>query len=534
MKSLWNEGKVSIVLFPSRELYDSVFVEMKKWTEDGLINHALWVFPENIEELELQPANIKSLVCGKNKDGAIETIEVDLFDQLARGEFEQVRLVAVRVLNNSLAQDEQQKRSLITLANYVEWTLPLPSARDGDKKFKTNLFKANLIIAPSQMHAGEFKLAAEETWDVNVIASPEDRSSPWSGDAFVRSDKKFSKFAAMHAASIGGLWSGVAKSPFDILERESSQRGQFWVSRVFVNAILTDGISRRITAQVLNEIADPNSDLFNPHTGVIIKDTFVLDDHNAEAYLNWMVDIVFKLENSCLSFNKLSDGEEPEKEKWFEWTQIKGFLIFSWDKVKVIPWWMWIWFRRLIGRKLTRTFQGEEGRATVGISQDDAMDSRDKLLLKELETLVQAESAAKKALITPFLKQLTKSSVNLWRDIRRLVFGMLDGSDLTRFELIAQDNRVPVFARVSQVIQNPLDKFEVSDEIRSETGINSISWENLEDSESILAASTNKLSEIKSKIDANLTKTVEIDSKIAEYQNKLASFSSEVHEVTNG
>jgi hypothetical protein len=195
---------------------------------------------------------------------------------------------------------------------------------------------------------------------------------------------------------------------------------------------------------------------------------------------------------------------------------------------------MWIWFRRLIGRKLTRTFQGEEGRATVGISQDDAMDSRDKLLLKELETLVQAESAAKKVLITPFLKQLTKSSVNLWRDIRRLVFGMLDGSDLTRFELIAQDNRVPVFARVSQVIQNPLDKFEVSDEIRSETGINSISWENLEESESILAASTNKLSEIKSKIDVNLTKTVEIDSKIAEFQSKLASYSPEVPEVANG
>jgi len=534
MKSLWNEGKVAIVLFPSRELYDSVFMEMQKWTEDGLINHALWVFPENVEELNLQPANIKSLVCGKNKDGVMETIEVDLFDQLARGEFEQVRLVAVRLLNDSLAQDEQQKRSLTTLANYVEWTLPLPSARDGDKKFKTNLFKVNLIIAPSQMHSGEFKLAAEETWDVNVIASPEDRSSPWSGDAFVRNDKKLSKFAAMHAASIGGLWSGVARSPFDILERESSQRGQFWVSRVFVNAILTDGIARRVTAQVLNEIANPNSDLRNPNTGVMIKETYVLDDQHADAYLNWMVDTVFKLENSCLSFNRLSDGEVPEKEKWYEWSQIKSFLIFSWDKFKVIPWWMWIWFRRLIGRKLTRIFQGDEGRATIGISQDDAMDARDKLLLKELEILVQEESSAKKALVTPYLKKLTKPSVNLWKDIRRLVFGMLDGSDLKKFELVPQDNRVPVFARVSQVIQDPMDRFQVDDDIKSEIGIDSINWENLEISDSVLAASNSKLLKIKSEIDLNLTKTVEIDSRIAELKSKLASSNPNVQTVSHG
>lgn len=534
MRSLWKNGKVAIVLFPSQKLYNSVFLEMQKWVADGLINHALWVFPESVKELQLQPANIKSLVCGKNEGGLVETIEVDLFDQLASAEFEQVRLVAVRVLTDSIAQDEHQKKSLLTLANYVEWALPLPSARDGDKKFKTNLFKANLIIAPSQLHSGEFKLSAEETWDVNIIASPEDRSSPWTGDAFVRGDQKFSKFAAMHAASIGGLWSGIEKSPFDILEREGSQRGQFWVSRVFVNAILTDGISRRISAQVLNEIADPNSDYFNPQTSIMIKDTFVLDDNNAEAYINWMVDIVFSLENNCLSFNTLSDGEEPEKEKWFEWTQIKGFVIFSWDKLIVIPWWMWIWVRRLMGRKLTRTFQGEEGKATVGISQDDAMDARDNLLIKELEKLVQVESAAKKALVTPFLKQVTKSSVNLWKDIRRLVFGMLDGSDLSKFDLLPQDNRVPIFSRVSQVIQNPQDKYLISDEIKAEVGIDSINWENLEVADLVLTASNNKLSQLKSKVEANLTQTVEIDTKISECRTKLASLNLGVQEATNG
>lgn len=534
MKSLWNEGRVSVILFPSRYLYDSVFEEMKKWTEDGLITPALWVFPESIEELELQPANIQSVVCGKNKDGIIEVLEVDLFDQLARAEFEYVRLVAVRVLTDTVVQDELQKKSLITLANYVEWSLPLQSSRDGEKKFKTNLFKANLIIAPSQMHAGEFKLASEQTWDVNVIASPEDRSSPWSGDAFVRGDDKFSKFVAMHAASVGALWSGLTKSPFDILERESSQRGQFWVSRVFVNAILTDGLSRRITAQVLNEIADPKSDLFNPQSGIMIKDTYVLDDATAEAYINWMVDIVFKLENNCLSFNKLSGEDEPGKEKWFEWAQIKGFLIFGWDKVKVMPWWMWIWFRRLVGRKLTQTFQGAEGQATVGVDQEDVMDARDKLLLNQLNLLVQAEDYAKKALVSPFLKQITKSSVNLWKDIRKLVFGMLDGSDLRRFELVAQDDKVPIFSRVSQVIQSPSDKFELSEDTQKELDMDSINWTNLEISDSVLVAYADKSSKLKTDLDGKLTRTVEIDAQIAGYQALLQPVGAEVTGATNG
>ena len=534
MKSLWHEGSVSVILFPSRALYDSVFEEMKKWTEDGLITPALWVFPENIEELELEPANIKSVVCGKNKDGLVDVIEVDLFDQLARAEFKFVRIVAVRVLRDIAEQDELQKKSLTTLANYVELSLPLQGARDGDKKFKTNLLKANLIIAPSQMHAGEFKIVSEETWDVNVIASPEDRSSPWSGDAFVRSDKKFAKFAAMHTASIGALWSGLTKSPFDILERENSQRGQFWISRVFVNAILTDGLSRRITAQVLGEIANPKSDLFNSQSGVMIKDTYVLDEQLAEARIDWMVDIVFKLENNYLSFNQLSNQSEPGKETWFEWQQIKGFVIFSWDKLKVIPWWMWIWIRRLIGRKLTNTFQGEDGKATVGISQEDAMDARDKLLFDQLNLLQKSESEAKKALVSPFLKQVTKSSVNLWKSIRRLVFGMLDGSDLNEFGLVAQDNRVPVFARVSQVIHNPKDVFLLNEELKKELGIDSINWENLEVADSVLAANNEKLSKEKAALDSKLSRMIEIDTKIAEYQLIMTSGGISPNSEANG
>lgn len=518
MKSLWGQGNISIILFPSKSFYNSVFEEMKKWVEDGLIAPSLWVFPEDVVDKELEPAQIKSVVCGKNKDGNIELLEVDVFEQLARAEFENVRLVAVRAFHSNTTDDKVQKNTLVTLANYVEWSLPLPSSRDGDKKFKTNLFKINLIAAPSQLHSSDFRTSTEDTWDANVIASPEDRSTPWAGDAFVRSDKKFARFVAMHVASVGALWNGISHSPFEILERENSQRGQFWVSRVFVNAILTDGLSRRVTAQVLNDIANPNSDFFDPRFGVQIPGTFVLDEAQSETYVDWMVDIVFGLENSSLSFKVVAGEDEPAKESWYEWAQIKSFFAFSWDKIKVIPWWMWVWVRRSIGRKLTKTFQGSEGKATVGISQTDAMDARDKILTDQILRLQSAEESAKKALISPFLKRATKSSANLWRDIRKLVFGMLDGSDLTKFGLNPQDDRVPVFAHVSQVIQDPNDEYQVAEDVRKELNITSINWKNLEVTDSALAIENGKVLDLKGKLDANLKRTVEIDMKIEEYR----------------
>jgi len=533
MRSLWDQGNVSIILFPSRDLYIEVSEQMEKWIADGLIAPSLWVFPEDIEKQELEPARIKAIVCGKDQNGILARVEVDIFDQLARAEFEDVRLIAIRALNQDVSKDVLQAKNLITLSNYVEWSLPLTSARDGDKRFKTKLFKINLIVAPTELHSRDFKTSTEETWDANVIASPEDRSTPWSGDAFVRRDQKYAKFVAMHAASMGALWNGISKSPFEILERENSQRGQYWISRVFVNAILTDGLSRRISADVLKDIANPKSDYFDAQFGVQIKGTYVLDNQQAEAYVDWMVDIVFGLDNNTLSFNNLIDEPEPEKENWYEWTQIKYFLIFGWDKIKVIPWWIWIWFRRLIGKKLTQTFQGKDGKASVGISQVDALDARDRILIEKLNNLLSAEEAAKKALITPYLKRVTKSSAELWTSLRKLVFGMLDGSDLSKFGLTPQDERVPVFSNVAQLIQDPNSKISISDEVQRELNIENINWQNLEIAEEVLQYEIKKLTNLQNELDVNLQETVQLDEKIAEFKKFLPS-DEKIEEVVNG
>ena len=101
-------------------------------------------------------------------------------------------------------------------------------------------------------------------YGVVVVASPEDRSSPWSGDAFVRENDRFVGFTLTHLASVVGLWNGVSTGSFELFHREESGHQSVWISRVFVNAVLTESLGRRTAARVLDDAARPDSLLVDP------------------------------------------------------------------------------------------------------------------------------------------------------------------------------------------------------------------------------------------------------------------------------
>ena len=75
----------------------------------------------------------------------------------------------------------------------------------------TDLKHATLICAPTEFQLRQRVDWASGEFGVVVVASPEDRSSPWSGDAFVRENERFVGFTLMHLASVAGLWNGVGK-----------------------------------------------------------------------------------------------------------------------------------------------------------------------------------------------------------------------------------------------------------------------------------------------------------------------------------
>jgi hypothetical protein len=185
MTSIWQHKAVTVVVFPGVGA-DEVGKVLQDWTLDRLLGPFVWVMPEDITLSDDEPVRVNASVFGINSLGELQQVKVDLFQELARNEFETVRLVAVRVLRKNSTESEDLVPLIQTLARYVETSLPLPSARDAAAIERTRLYRINLVIAPTESHQEHYKQAILENWNLNVISSPEDRATPWSGDAFVR------------------------------------------------------------------------------------------------------------------------------------------------------------------------------------------------------------------------------------------------------------------------------------------------------------------------------------------------------------
>jgi hypothetical protein len=466
MSTEWNRETISVVLFPSNELYAELSPLILEWTNEGLLGPFLAVTPSMVKQVANEPISISVETLGLNQEGEYTTFTLDAFEQLAQREYGVVRIVGVHALRPGHKVDEKQGRQYEEAMDYLVKALPMAAGGTFLNEQGTRVLRINLVVAPTELHSENFGAAFKGPWNMHVIASPEDRRTPWTGDSLVKDNDKYSRFTLMHLATTAGLWNGLSVSPYELLDQESASTGSFWLSRVFVNAVLTDGLSRRVAARVVEGIASSSTDIYDSKIGIAIPGTELISDDLVDQYVDWMVAHVFNIEGGVLGFTRPQEQTPPQQENWYEWTQLKSFFIFSWDKLKVIPWWMWVFVRRAVGRKMTATFQGSEGLAQVGISQSDPMDMRDRILARKLVEIVNTQSTARDALNAPLRRNSSKTTPTLWSGIRRLVFGMLDGSDLREFGIEAKDGRVPVFARTGQILTDPNESIEVPEILR--------------------------------------------------------------------
>lgn len=264
MSHTWENNSISIVLLPSEVRYPKVHEQLKQWIGDGLLGNFVWMTAENIKPEEFGPPTIRGTVWGLDHNRELVGIEVDPFEEMAKNKFKTVRLLAVRILSNTFEPDETEYKKFNVLSEYIRLSLPLATSNDepGNKIKKTDLRRINLVVHPTDLKSTEYSQVFKGHWDHHVIASPEDRKTPLSADRFVKEDARFPKFISMHIAATGGLWNGISRSPFDELAKPESGAHSYQLSRIFVNFVLIDGLSRRVAAFVLSDLADPTIDLY--------------------------------------------------------------------------------------------------------------------------------------------------------------------------------------------------------------------------------------------------------------------------------
>lgn len=445
-----------MILLPGGEQGHAVLERAAEWTEMGLLGPALWVLPERVELRTDGPAVIGATVLGVGRTQELVTLHVDLFETLARDELALVRMIKLRSATASHELDAEQDAIADAVSATLTQSMPMAAPTTNVTDAATDLARVTLICAPSQ-----FQLQQRVDWAIReygtvVVASPEDRSSPWSGDAFVRDNERFTGFVLMHLASVAGLWSGVEKGTFELFPSQASGVGSVWVSRVFINAVLTESLGRRTAADVLDEAGRADSLLIDPSVGAPPEGTFYIEHGDVPAFVTSMVDAVLSLDGAALAFHAPAEVPDPPRRRIGIVAQLGSFFAFSGDKLAGMPRWTWRWVTSSAARSLTRRLHGDDGTHIVGEDLDRAFDLRDRLLLAERDRVIENERAARAMLSGPAGVSQQRTTPRLWRRLRELVFGSLDGSsDLSELGFAEVEGKVPVFGRVSDVFEAP-------------------------------------------------------------------------------
>ena len=461
---IWTDGSASIVLLPSGSNGDRILELAKEWTKTGLLRPAMWLDLDLVNLGENAPPEVPVKVLGLSPDRELHEIDVDLFGQLAQRELKVVRIVGLRYLTDDKSTHVRQNTLVRDVGHYLERSLPLPVNQSGSNDAKTRLIRLNLVVHPTQLSGIEKDQVVEGSWEANLIVSPEDRRSPWTSDAFVRVGPQLDAFALAHIATAAGLWNGLPNGAFDHIAMGEGQPGRIVVPRLFVRAVSSDGLARRVSSKALTEFSSAEASTRAGVLSIAIPGTRAIEESRILEYQEWVMNYVMSLDGGRLQYLGISSTPVLPKFKILEVAQLKHFFSFAWNKVSQIPKWSWLHFRAGIGSRLTRKFQGDDGLATVGVEVDESPDARDKALLERFERLREQVSQVNLAPSVVSLEKVTaESSPELWAGIRKLFFGMLDGSELpSKVESPKYEDERLVFESASSLVFDPENiwKFE--------------------------------------------------------------------------
>lgn len=459
MGTQWRESGLTIVLLPGGTSGDQLLAVAKQWTEMQLLTEAIWVRPEFLESGSATPPRQKALVLGESHDGEPVEVEIDLFEQLARQQLLTVRLLVVRSVSESLEFDEAQQHLVDVLDQYISLALPLPVSTGHDREKYTSLLRLNLVTAPTEYESVQGSRLINSSFHANFIASAEDRSAPLAGDAFVRHDessRQFASFTMMHVAAIGALWSGLPVGLYELLNPSGTTGSQLYLSRSFVSAILTEGLAQRASARVLRKVADPAAGAVDFSTELPVEGTYQISDSERDGFVETMVNLTFEFDDNKLSYQPSPEAERVRAVEQSLAAQGGSFFTFAWDKITSIPRHMVQGSRVKFARFLNTVLHGGEdsGYASVHVPEEH-LDVRDRVIMENRQRIAEEKERADLALVSPVTPSDVRSTPALWADIRALVFGMLDGSNLEKFGFAHGENGWPIFYRVSDLFADP-------------------------------------------------------------------------------
>lgn len=521
--SIWGESGLSIILLPTGEQGDALFSVAKAWTKLKLLAPSVWVRSENFDPSKGNPPRQTAVIVGASRSGEPHEVEVDLFEQLARQNLNQVRLVVVRTAAPNLEFDEKQDELVELLSRYLEQSVPsFPYSSDQDAP-ATTLVKINLLSGPTEFIPENQERMVNPLFNAHFVASTEDRSGPLAGDAFVRFEPesgRFAGFTMLHVATLAALWQGLPRGGYELAKQANWSGDKVFVSRVFVSAILTDGLIQRACARVLKRAANAEDGFTDLSLDFAVDGTYPIPDSDVDGYIDQMVKLTFGFRDGILQYRPAVEGDTPNKFKFTALKQLGDFFVFSGNKILRIPHFTGLWFWRKTVGILNSLFQGGGKGAAEVVGPEDNLDPRDKSVIKKFDQVAATLQKAKEALHSPVGNSPVRSTPELWENIRKLVFGFLDGSNLQLFGIPRAENGWPIFYRVSSMFSDPSDVLTVPDPLDRKKKL-ALNWMDLAQASEIQNSLTTQATKTQQSLSARLSKVVSSTAEIEQLEEEI-------------
>ena len=526
--SLWGKAGITIVVLPAGTQGEVLYTVAKEWTALRLLSPSIWVRPEDLVTGH-GPPRIDATVLASTRAGESKEKKIDLFELLALQKLTTLRLLVVRPSVPGTGFDKVQDDFADTLAPYLDKAIPRAPTSTVNPDDDISFVKINLITGPTEHIADEATEMLDTLFNVHFVPSAEDRTGPRTGDAFVRysaESPKFAGFTLLHLATLGALWVGIPKGGYQLSESAVWEGDSVYVSRVFVSAILTDGLVRRACARVLETIADSRGSIDDLGVGLTMEGTFPIQDSDVDAWLDFMVGTTFSFYEGILSYQPVLASPTPPKLKLGFGGQLSDFFRFAFGKVVRIPYYAWLWLLKKLASLFNQLFQrGDQGSAQV-VSPEEGADPLDKNLLNKFDEVFEVKRLADQALVSPVGRSNLRSTPGLWESIRKLVFAFMDGSNLSQFGVQRSENGWPVFYQVNASFPDPADTIrpELSDmDARSEFG-----WGSTQDAQNYVGVLTRRQADAKEQMQSQLATVVEAQEEISKLEEKLREHAPEL------
>ncbi len=394
------------LFFPPRgELAESILQTLGEWASAELIGESFWIPVGSAEATELEAKRIAA-------DGIHDVVFPLAIGQTA---WETVRYIVIQPVSPELSPDLEQVNFAKQWSEFFRTTV-LPAV--------TTLIKVNLVI-PS---FGIEELTQDcliPTWDLTIMASPEERESP--GHANIFRNVALGEHAAMAAASVGGIWIGARNSAVEQYIGESaSGEARPRLLRTYVRTVLGGDPGSEIATRALGPSNGKWRVPENSENFAICPDP--------DALVSRVVADLGLLDGGALVYPSPPNDIVPVKGKggfkaiWREFVEFFGWIV---TKIKRIPGRI----RENIENRITQKVWGSQGAYNFGFG-----------VTPEREEVVQlVELRAKKmprrgkelrtfaASVLSRLgsqAQLDPPRPALWEGMRMLAFGLVDGGPM--------------------------------------------------------------------------------------------------------